>query len=145
MRGLIALAAICVTACSAPIPRVLLPTDAGVDEHDVGVLIEAHPLPPQQNILSVLLGRTEGLSYHLVQIRSGESPHIHANHDLVVTLLRGRGDLHAGARIVPMEAGDTAVVRRGQVHYFINLGQSPAAAFVTFTPPFDGTDIVPIQ
>ena len=44
-----------------------------------------------------------------------------------------------------MRVGDTAVVPKGVPHYFVNNGDQPAAAFVTFTPPYDGTDNVPVD
>lgn len=107
-------------------------------------LIDSHPVPNGQNILSLLLGQTESLSYHLVQIRDRESPHIHAAHDLVVTLLRGEGELHQGGGVLSMHSGDVAVVPKGVPHYFVNTGDRPAAAFVTFAPPYDGNDNVPV-
>jgi mannose-6-phosphate isomerase-like protein (cupin superfamily) len=46
---------------------------------------------------------------------------------------------------VQLKAGDTALVRRGQVHFFINTGDAPASALATFAPPYDGRDNVPAE
>ncbi len=105
----------------------------------------AHPLPPGANIRSLPLGRTEACSYHLVQVRDREAPHVHATHDLAVTVLRGHGQLYIRGEARPMEVGDVAVVPRGTPHYFVNSGAVPAAAFVTFAPPYDGKDQVPVE
>jgi quercetin dioxygenase-like cupin family protein len=102
-------------------------------------------MPEDQNILPLALGQTDTLSYYLIQIRNREAPHIHQSHDLVVTLLRGEGKLHQGGKPLAMRAGDVAVVPRGIVHYFVNTGRQPAAAFVTFAPPYDGKDNVPVE
>lgn len=139
------LLALYLQACSASRPSLLLPEGDGLRAVAAGDLILSHPLPEGRNIHPVSLGHTEALSYHLVQIEDREAPHLHARHDLTVTLLRGHGELHAGGAIVPMRAGDTAVVPRGLPHHFVNLGSEPAAAFVTFAPPFDGSDNVPTR
>lgn len=133
----------CLAACTASRSTLLLGSDAGPTLRDVDTLVASHPLPAGQNILSVALGTTKALSNHLVQIRDRESPHVHAKHDLVVTLMRGHGELHVGREVVPMNAGDTAVIVRGERHFFANLGTDPAAAFATFAPPYEGDDSIP--
>lgn len=146
MRSCLALLCLAtLTGCASTNPRLLLPAVAGAASRSAEELIESHPVPKGQNILPLLLGQTESLSYHLVQIRDRESPHIHASHDLVVTLLRGEGALHQGESVLPMHAGDTAVVPKGVPHFFVNTGDQPAAAFVTFAPPYDGKDNVPAE
>jgi mannose-6-phosphate isomerase-like protein (cupin superfamily) len=44
-----------------------------------------------------------------------------------------------------MNAGDTATIIRGERHFFVNRGSEPAAAFVTFAPPYDGDDNLPVD
>jgi quercetin dioxygenase-like cupin family protein len=104
-----------------------------------------HPPAEGQNISAILLRRTDALSCHFIQIRDREAPHVHATHDLVVTLLSGQGTLNLDTRALPMQPGDTAFVARGQSHFFVNTGDHPAAAFVTFAPPYDGSDNIPID
>jgi quercetin dioxygenase-like cupin family protein len=130
------------TACARP-PHILLPEAHGVDDASLTALLAAHPLAATQNISALPLGRTDALSYHLVQIRDREQPHIHATHDLVVTLLRGKGRLFVRGEPHEMHPGDVAVVTHGTPHYFVNTDCTPAVAFVTFAPPYDGTDQVP--
>ena len=125
-------------------PRILLPEAHGVDDASLTALLAAHPLAATQNIGALLLGRTDALSYHLVQIRDREQPHIHATHDLVVTLLRGKGLIFVRGEPREMRPGNVAVVPHGTPHYFVNTDSAPAASFVTFAPPYDGTDQVPI-
>ena len=108
-------------------------------------ILAAHPLPPGQNISALALGRTESCSYHLVQIRDREQPHVHAVHDLAVTVLRGTGRLYIRGEPRVMRPGDVAVVPHATPHYFVNTGADPAAAFVVFAPPYDGKDQVPSE
>jgi mannose-6-phosphate isomerase-like protein (cupin superfamily) len=130
-------------AACARAPHIITPETPAVDNRLTDFLA-AHPLPVGQNISALPLGRTDALSYHLVQIRDREQPHVHATHDLVVTLLRGSGQLYVRDEPQPMRCGDVAVVPRGTPHHFVNTGRAPAAAFVTFAPPYDGADQVPV-
>jgi mannose-6-phosphate isomerase-like protein (cupin superfamily) len=134
---------VALAGCASTGTRLLLPADGSI--RSIDQLVDAHPIPEGQNILPVLLGQTDTLSYHLIQIRDRESPHVHAHHDLVVTLLRGEGTLHLSGRAQPMRRGDVAVVPKRTPHFFVNTGARPAAAFVTFAPPYDGKDNVPID
>ena len=124
--------------------RITLPQGAGVRATPVDTLLAEHPMASKQNILAVPLGQTDALSYHLVQIRMGETPHVHAAHDLTVILVRGTGTLYVARQVVDMRTGDAAVIPRGTPHHFVNTGGVPAAAFVTFAPPYDGKDQVPV-
>ena len=131
-----------VAACSAT-PSLILPDGAAPTALALPALLATHPLADGENIRADLVGQTRALSAHLVQVRDREASHQHAHHDLVVTLLRGRGTMHAAGRALPMRAGDVAVVPRRTVHFFVNDGTDPAVAFVTFAPPHDGRDQVP--
>ncbi len=134
-----------VWASCARTPRVIVLDARGSHDDSLSTLLAAHPLPANQNISALLLGRTDALSYHLVQIRDREQPHVHATHDLVVTLLRGTGQLNVRGEVREMQQGDVAVVPHGTPHNFVNTDSAPAAALVTFAPPFDGTDQVPVS
>lgn len=105
----------------------------------------AHPLPPGQNISALALGRSESCSYHLIQICDREQPHVHAVHDLAVTVLQGTGRLYIRGEPHAMRPGDVTVVPHATPHYFVNTGAEPAAAFVVFAPPYDAKDQVPSE
>jgi quercetin dioxygenase-like cupin family protein len=107
-------------------------------------LLAESPLSPDENILATPLGRAAHSSVHLVQIRDGETPHVHTRYDLAVTVLRGHGTLRLGGVAFPMGPGDAAFIPQGVPHQFINDGDDPAAALVVFAPPFDGADQVPV-
>jgi mannose-6-phosphate isomerase-like protein (cupin superfamily) len=94
-------------------PHVITPQARGIDDVQLTALLAAHPLPATQNISALPLGHTDAFSYHLVQIRDREQPHIHATHDLTVTLLRGNGQLYIRGEPQEMRAGDVAVVPHG--------------------------------
>jgi mannose-6-phosphate isomerase-like protein (cupin superfamily) len=44
-----------------------------------------------------------------------------------------------------LTAGDVFFIPRNTPHYFVNTSPEPAAAFVVFSPPFDGKDTVPVK
>jgi quercetin dioxygenase-like cupin family protein len=126
-------------ACARRAPRVDLPPLAGGTE----AFLAAHPLAATQNIRVEEVGRTPSASYHLVQVRGGESPHRHLTHDLTVVVLSGGGTLDLGARRLTLGTGDVAVIPRGEVHWFTNRGRGNALALVVFSPPLDAPDNVP--
>ena len=133
------------TVSCAPVPRLVLPDVGRCGQTDLDSLLATTPLSIGENIRAVVVGRTETSSYHLVQVRDRERPHVHATHDLSVTLLRGKGSLYVAGVVHELRPGDVAVVPRATPHYFVNAASTPSVAFVTFTPPYDGTDQVPVE
>jgi len=122
--------------------RLLLPGPPRTDE--IGALLDGTRLAPGENIRVTPLPPGEHASVSLVQIRDREQPHVHTRYDLTVLLVRGAGTLNLDGRNLPMRAGDSAFIPRGTPHYFVNEGGTPAAALVTFAPPFDGSDQQPL-
>ncbi|MCX7915369.1 MAG: cupin domain-containing protein [Verrucomicrobiae bacterium] len=95
-------------------------------------------------VASVPLGATDSSSAHLVQVRDAEPLHIHAHHDLVVVVKRGRGVLRLRDREVRVRAGDVLIIPRGVPHAFRNQSRAPALAIAIFSPPYDGKDMIPV-
>jgi mannose-6-phosphate isomerase-like protein (cupin superfamily) len=136
--------AFCILAagCAAyPTARVL--TSNPPRAVDVAVLEAQTPLAPSDNIRPTELERGEHSSVALVQIRDREQPHIHSRYDLTVTLVAGAGTLWLNGTALPMRSSDVAYIPRGTPHYFVNDGPVPAAALVSFSPPFSGPDQQP--
>jgi quercetin dioxygenase-like cupin family protein len=106
-------------------------------------LLRNHPLPPGEAFKATEIHRSAGASYHLVQINTQEKPHIHKKHDLTGLMLTGSGMLFVDNTPFVLKAGGFFFVPRGAAHFFINNAPTGSAAWVTFTPPFDGKDAVP--
>jgi len=140
MRWLILLAALAMVGCAVRPVRVV--TRDGTRTLDE--LVSRHPLDATTNIRADELDRTAGASIHLVQVRGGETPHRHRQHDLAITVLRGEGVLTLDGATRRLEAGDVAVIPRGAAHHFVRTGKAPAAALVVFAPPLDAPDTVPV-
>ena len=121
-------------------PTLLLSEKEDFSVKKLAKLLAEHPLLPEENIKAVLLEKTEQVSYHLIQIRDREKPHIHKTHDLTVFLLKGRGEMHLGANSFPIKKGDVIRVPAGARHFYVNKGKSPSVAYVIFTPPYHGKD-----
>ena len=141
-KSLLWFALVVASAGCAHQPRLLLPVPPRVAE--IGATLEGVPLPAGENIRATPLQRGEHGSVTLVQIRDRETPHVHTRYDITVTLMRGAGTLHLAGAALPMRAGDAAFVPRGTPHFFVNHGSEPAAALVSFAPPFDGPDQEPV-
>jgi len=127
------------SSCSSA-PRTII---LGTKADPATALLAAHPPEAGRNITPILLEKNSYSSVHLVWVRDREEPHLHAVHDLVVLVLRGEGSLFVNGRERPMAAGDVAAIPAGTPHQFVNRGDEPAAAFVVFSPPSDGSDNVP--
>jgi quercetin dioxygenase-like cupin family protein len=146
MRPLKVLAAIALAGCATR-PAALMPpgqvvTSAGVES--IEALCARHPIGADANIRADEIVRTKATSVHLVQVRGGETPHRHARHDLTVIVARGAGVLTLDGVARRMRAGDVAVVPRGASHWFVRDGTDLAVAVVTFAPPLDAPDTVPV-
>ncbi|MBN1492031.1 MAG: cupin domain-containing protein [Phycisphaerae bacterium] len=90
----------------------------------------------------VELDRNRRMSVHLVQVLGQEPTHIHAHHDLLLTVRRGSGILRVGQQFIHVVPGTAQVIRRRQPHSIANTGGSPLVLVVYYFPPFDGEDPV---
>ncbi|HSG06107.1 MAG TPA: cupin domain-containing protein [Nitrospiria bacterium] len=115
-----------------------------LDQRTIEGILKANPLDPDQNIRATFLFKTERTSFHLVQIRDREKPHIHQTHDLFVILQRGAGVLNIGEEKIEMKAGDSVLVPQGIPHYFVTTSPEPTVGLGIFTPPYAGKDSVPV-
>jgi len=121
-------------------PRLVI----GALRHGLDPYLAAHPLPGAAEIRADLVERTAGASVHVVQVRGRERPHRHAQHDLVVQLLRGEGVLTLEGAQITMRVGDVVLIERGSTHWFASAPGTTAVALVTFAPPADAPDSVPV-
>ena len=136
--------ALSLSAC-ATTPYLFLQYGSELKPIDLAKALAENPLGPNENIKMMTLGQAQSVSHHVVQIRDREAPHMHKTHDGTVVMIRGSGYLMMGNRRIELSAGDIAHIPRGAAHYFVNTGGEPAVAFVAFSPPFDGKDVVPVK
>lgn len=139
--GLLVMAVLSAACARSPSTHVV--TTASMTTIDE--LLAARPLASGANVRIDEIARTAGASVHLVQVRTGETPHRHLKHDLVVHVIRGRGVLVLEGDRRAMAGGDIVVVPRGAVHWFTNGGADVAVTLVTFAPPLDAPDNVPVD
>jgi quercetin dioxygenase-like cupin family protein len=137
--ALVAGLSLALQACAVRSPRVTI----GALAEGLDAVLASRPLGATQNLRADEVARTDGASYHVVQVRGAEAPHTHATHDLTVLVLRGSGTLTIGERRIPMRAGDATLIPRRTVHWFNNAGPAVAVALAVFTPPLDAPDSVP--
>jgi quercetin dioxygenase-like cupin family protein len=142
-RALALLALPLVFGCSSA-PQIALQYGKEFKQTEIEKVLVENPLGPSENIKITTLGQGPGVSHHLVQIRDREKPHMHKLHDGTVLMVKGRGYLILENRRIDLSAGDIVYIPRGAVHYFVNTASAPSVAFVVFSPPFDGKDIVPV-
>jgi quercetin dioxygenase-like cupin family protein len=140
MRSLLLGLLLATAGCATRSPQLLVgPLASGLDP-----FLASHPLAPGQSIRADEVARTPGSSFHVVQVRGGETPHRHVAHDLTALVLRGGGAITIDGVRHTVSAGDVSVVSRGTAHWFVNGGRDPSVTFVTFTPPLDAPDSEPV-
>ena len=105
-------------------------------------LVQRAALAPGQDFNATLIGADSHQSHHLVAIRTGETPHRHDEHDLVVIVIEGHGSMLIGQQSQPVAAGSVVYIPRRTRHAFSNESGAPATAYTIYTPPFDGKDRV---
>ena len=128
------------TRPSARAPGVMI----GALRHGLQPYLAEHPLGPGAEIRADMIERTDGTSVHIVQVRGRERPHRHLEHDLVVHVLLGEGIFTLEGEKLPLAAGDVVVVKRGATHGFAPAPGTTVVTLVTFAPPLDAPDSVPV-
>ncbi len=83
------------TLACAPYPSLYLKYGDQLTESHINQILAENPLPPGRNIKVVTLGKGEGTSHHVVQIRN------HHRYDLT----RARADVQAALRESIAQAG----------------------------------------
>ncbi len=135
--------------CAHPQARIIIGADPGV-RLELESFLAAHPLGAAEDLKAVPVGAIATTSYAIVQVRTRERAHLHADHDLTVHVLRGTGwivllsapsgSMFSGTAH-PLGPGDLVSIPRGTIHWFVNTGREPAVALACFTPPYDGRDL----
>jgi len=106
-----------------------------VDTQTIDRLLAEHPLQENENIRTVPVAATAETKQLLVQVRDREPRHYHADSDLAVFLLRGRGEIEINGERRKVAAGDVIHIPRRAVHAYINHGPEVGVAFVVMSPP----------
>ncbi len=132
------------SAC-APVPYLFLQYGTELKQIDPAKVVQENPLGPQENIKMTTVGQGPSVSHHIIQIRDREAPHLHKSHDGTVVMISGRGYLMMSDKKIALAPGDVVYIPRSAAHYYVNTGIEPTVAFVVFSPPFDGKDIVPVK
>jgi mannose-6-phosphate isomerase-like protein (cupin superfamily) len=66
--------------------------------------------------------------------RNGTLKHVHQNEDEHLIILEGKAHIANGDQRVNLAAGSALTVRRGVVHAWCNLSETPLRMLVIFTP-----------
>lgn len=116
----------------APNPVLLEQKVAEIEKKDFG------------NIHIELLAQSAYASHHLVVIRNAETLHKHEHHDGWAMIIKGEGNFLLDGKTIKLYPGSAVFIPRGMPHQATRTGKEPLAAFVIFTPPFDGVDTIPV-
>ncbi|MBL8878878.1 MAG: cupin domain-containing protein [Phycisphaerales bacterium] len=137
------LIAIAASGCAARDDAVSQGTQQ-IDPVMIARALEHAPCPADRDFYPQNLLITERFSMHLLQFRTAEQRHIHRRHDLTFVVVRGTGEVWVNDRRFQAKPGDVFHIPRGTPHYCVNTGDAVLAAVLTFTPPFDRSDSIPV-
>lgn len=133
----ISMALILLGVCGATPADWLGPEGKDADRYaprDLEQILAANPLGGHEDFRVTPLFENPRSKHVLVQIRDREPPHIHADSDITVWLLRGNGVLHVAGKEHPVKAGDVLHIPRGAIHAYINKGPAIGVAIVSYSP-----------
>lgn len=133
----ISMALILLGVCGATPADWLGPEGKDADRYaprDLEQILAANPLGEHEDFRVTPLFENPRSKHVLVQIRDREPPHIHADSDITVWLLRGNGVLHVAGKEHPVKAGDVLHIPRDVVHHYVNRGFEIGAALVIYSP-----------
>jgi quercetin dioxygenase-like cupin family protein len=105
-----------------------------LEHQDIERLLKRQPLAADENIRAIPLQKNERGAHVLVQIRDREPLHYHADSDITVFILRGRGRIQIADRTHAVRTGDVVHVPRGVVRAYINDGPEIGVALVVYSP-----------
>jgi quercetin dioxygenase-like cupin family protein len=71
---------------------------------------------------------------NVVPPQEGPPPHIHRHEDELFYVLEGEFEILCGDKTIIAKKGDLAIVPRGTVHAFRNIGTENAKFWITVTP-----------
>src|SRR5262249_13999851 len=76
-------------------------------------ILRTHPIKEGETQTSVELMRGDGVSAHLIQVRTRIRPQYHKDHSETVYLLEGGGIFILGDRAYPVKQGSLLMIPRG--------------------------------
>lgn len=140
------------TGCSAPAPRPLFTyynpqiSKAETDSLLARVaLLEKKKEFKTKGIYLETLAQNPLASHHLVLIRDQEPLHYHAYHDGWAVVIKGEAGFLLGDSTMALRPGASVYIPRSVRHRAVRKGPETLAAFVIFTPPYDGKDMIRVK
>jgi len=115
-------------------------TVAGADAVDLNLIaaslrLQIDGLPPGKSKLAAQqLNTQNGVESYLVVVRGHETPHIHPDGDLIITVLEGGGYLELSGGKADAPAGSVIVVPKGVCHAYFNKAHGDSMLLATFSP-----------
>lgn len=94
----------------------------------------------QQPVALQHLQRSDSSSSHYILLNDAEPPHYHDNHDLSVTIIKGRSVIHFEDRAITVAVGDVVFIPKGTFHWAENIGDEGCEIHAVFSPAFEGKD-----
>jgi len=131
--ALILAAAFLFAGCTKYEDRMLGNLAGGPMVRDWRSLAKAYEKEPNVQVLN--LGAAPAQSAHLFVIPSSLASQVSPDHDLTLTLLKGKGTAKVKGQEVRVKKGAVIFVPRGDVFEYVNKGKKPTLALGVFSPP----------
>ena len=96
-------------------------------------LAKAYEKEPNVQVLN--LGAAPAQSSHLFVIPSSLASQVSPDHDMTLTILKGKGTAKVKGEEMRVKKGAVIFVPRGDVFEYVNKGKKPTLALGVFSPP----------
>ncbi len=130
---LILAASLLFEGCTKYEDRMLGNLAGGPMVRDWRSLAKAYEKEPNVQVLN--LGAAPAQSSHLFVIPSSLASQVSPDHDLTLTLLKGKGTAKVKGQEMRVKKGAVIFVPRGDVFEYVNKGKKPTLALGVFSPP----------
>jgi quercetin dioxygenase-like cupin family protein len=99
--------------------------------------------PETEPLHEVQAGQTGTSTARVLMVHDSLAPHLHADHDEIILMLRGKGDLTLAGRSREVRRGDLIFLPKGTVHSFVSTTNGYSGLLSIVSPAYDGKDEIP--
>lgn len=122
------------------LPETDKPLAAKLDD-----ILEKNPVDEKADKLETTVGQIASARITLVQVNNDIKPHYHANHDEILSVVKGKGILIIGEDRHVAAPGCVFILPKRTTYSLIVTGEKPFVALVIELPPADPKDVVNVK
>jgi quercetin dioxygenase-like cupin family protein len=108
-------------------------------------VVKRTPIDPKTGAALTPVLQGEHATVNVWQLTAKIPAHFHREHEEIVIVQEGEGEVRLGDEMRRLKAGDVVLIPANVVHEVIATGDRPFRGISVFSPQFDGKDRVFVQ